>query len=53
MFKSGNVVILKKDGTRMTIRAINKNIITCDWFDKQNQFHRETISPEKLELIPA
>jgi uncharacterized protein YodC (DUF2158 family) len=48
--KVGSVVSLLKDGTKMTVRSIKGNNVTCDWFDRKNRPHRKTFKSKELSL---
>jgi len=51
-FKTGDVVTSTPNGTKMCVRGYNKeNQVTCDWFDGQNQFHREPFDEDQLHLV--
>jgi uncharacterized protein YodC (DUF2158 family) len=43
----GDIVLLK-DGTRMTVRSIKNETVTCDWFDLKNQLQQRAFDESEL-----
>jgi uncharacterized protein YodC (DUF2158 family) len=53
-FKSGDVVILKSGGPRMTVKEVNENSIKCIWFNEKHiqqggLFEESTIESDDYE----
>lgn len=41
IIKVGDIVIKKSNGTRMTVRSIDGDVITCNWFEDSKLFQEE------------
>ena len=51
-FGKGMVVQLKSGGPEMTVAAIDKNGVFCNWF-ADNEVKSEYFSPETLKIIES
>lgn len=49
--KIGDVVKTPIHQYKMTIYKIRGEIVTCSWFDDQNQLHQEGFGIHELELV--
>ena len=36
-FKTGDIVTLNSDGPYMTVEKVENDLVTCQWFRKENQ----------------
>ena len=50
-FIRGDIVRLKSGGPPMTVTSVWKNIVDCEWFDRNGQIHRHQLDQDAL--IPA
>ncbi len=48
--KNGDVVALKSGGPKMTIENINNGNVSCTWYDKDNNLHRDTFNEKALDI---
>lgn len=44
----GDVVRLTDSQEKMTVGAVESESVRCDWFDEENQLHRQWFSPDEL-----
>lgn len=52
-FKTGDVVMLKSGGPKMTVSnfiKMNKEV-TCKWFNKDNQINSDLFNIEMLDTV--
>ena len=49
--KIGDVVIGERHPYKMTIRSVEGNAITVNYFDNSNEFHEEDYFIYELELL--
>lgn len=58
-FRMGEVVRLKRDGTKMTVSGNSESpVVECTWFDKDNKLHKDLldvqhITPEFMSFSDA
>jgi uncharacterized protein YodC (DUF2158 family) len=51
-FKIGDVVRLKSDGPRMTVKSIKDGEVWCNWFDKEGKLAQpQWFEPDMLKLV--
>ncbi len=48
-FKTGDIVILKKNGQKMTMREYKKNMVVCDWFDAKAELYQDAFKESHLK----
>ena len=51
-FYRHDIVIRKEDGQEMTVVALDRERVVCEWVEREVIIERQTFAPDDLVLVP-